>query len=304
MLGRVAELHYKHGFTHQEVADLLGFSRVQVTRMLARARAEGIVEITVHSDEPIFPAEQQALITSFGLTHAVVAPTFPDNADTLRSIGTVGAAYLRTVLKPGMTVAVGISGTLAEIARQLKTEPMDVVFVPAIGSRPAGSEGMNPHRVAELFAEAVGGHSAHLPAPMFTSSAESAATIASEPQIREALQIAQNASLGLFGLGGTKPGTGIVADEFAKEPALKELFEQGVVGDISAAFFDAKGRSIDSEISHRIVGLSLDDIMSLPHRVAFAGGKDKVDSIAGALAGGIITSLITDQETAASLLAR
>jgi lsr operon transcriptional repressor len=304
MLGRVAELHYKHGFTHQEVADLLGFSRVQVTRMLARARAEGIVEITVHSDEPIFPAEQQALITSFGLTHAVVAPTFPDNADTQRSIGTVGAAYLRTVLKPGMTVAVGISGTLAEIARQLKTDPMDVVFVPAIGSRPAGSEGMNPHRVAELFAEAVGGHSAHLPAPMFTSSAESAATIASEPQIREALQIARNASLGLFGLGGTKPGTGIVADEFAKEPALKELFEQGVVGDISAAFFDAKGRSIDSEISHRIVGLSLDDIMSLPHRVAFAGGKDKVDSIAGALAGGIITSLITDQETAASLLAR
>jgi len=304
MLGRVAELHYKHGFTHQEVADLLGFSRVQVTRMLARARAEGIVEITVHSDEPIFPAEQQALISAFGLEHASVAPTFADRADTLKSIGTVGATYLRSILRPEMTVAVGISGTLAEIAHQLKTDPMDVLFVPAIGSRPAGSEGVNPHRVAELFAEAVGGTNVHLPAPMFTSSAQSAETIASEPQIQHALETARNASLGLFGLGGTQPGTGIVADEFAHEPALEQLFERGVVGDISAAFFDAKGRSIDSEISHRIVGLSFDDIMAIPHRVAFAGGPEKVDSIAGALAGGIITALITDQETAVALLSR
>jgi DNA-binding transcriptional regulator LsrR (DeoR family) len=302
MLGRVAELHYKHGFTHQEVADLLGFSRVQVTRMLARARAEGIVEITVHSDEPIFPTEQQALITQFGLEHAIVSPTFADPADTLKSIGTVGASYLRNILRPDTTVAVGISGTLAEIARQLKTEPMDVLFVPAIGSRPPGSEGVNPHRVAELLADGVGGTSVHLPAPMFTSSAQSAETIASEPQIQQALETARNASVGLFGLGGTKPGSGIVADEFANEPALEQLFERGVVGDISAAFYDSKGRSIDSEISHRIVGLSFDEIMGIPHRVAFAGGPTKVDSIAGALAGGIITALVTDQETAVALL--
>ena len=304
MLGRVAELHYLHGFTHQEVANLLGLSRVQVTRLLARARAEGIVEIRVHSDEPIFPAEQQALVARYGLKHAAIAPTYPDHSDTLRSIGTVGAAYLRTVLRPKMTVAVGLSRTLASIAQQLKTEPTDILFIPAIGSRPAGSSAVNPHQVAELFAEAVGGRSLHLPAPLFTSTPESAQMISDEPQIKKTLEATKSASLGLFGLGGIQPGTGMAMDEFASEPALEKLFADGVVGDISAAFYDKKGRAVESPITNRVVGLSLADIMAIPERAAFAGGPDKIDSIAGALAGGIITALITDQDTAAQLLAR
>jgi lsr operon transcriptional repressor len=302
MLGRVAELHYKHGLTHQEVAGLLGLSRVQVTRMLAKARTEGIVEIRVNSDEPIFPEEQQALMAKFGLKHVGVAPTLPDSAATLASIGTVGAGFVKSLLRPKMTVAVGLSSTLASIASQLKSDVSDVLFVPAIGSRPTGSPGVSPHQVAELFADAVGGTSLHLPAPLFTATPAAARTIAEEPQIKEILRAARSASVGLFGLGGTKPGTGIVMDEFSSEPALEKLFVDGVVGDISAAFYDAKGRSVKSSISDRIVGLHLEDIMKIPERVAFAGGPDKINSIAGALAGGLITALITDQETAARLL--
>lgn len=303
MLGRVAELHYKHGFTHQEVADLLGLSRVQVTRMLAKARADGIVEIHVHSDEPIFPVEQQALAKKFGLKLAAIAPSFPDHESTLRSIGTVGASVLKSLLKPKMTVAVGLSSTLAIIASQLKTDVEDVMFVPAIGSRPSASGGVNPHQVAELFAEAVGGKSVHLPAPFITATRESAKMISEEPQIEEILNQARAASLGLFGLGGTQRGTGIVMDEFASEPDISKLFDDGVVGDISAAFFDSKGRSVKSSISDRIIGLPLEDIMKIPNRVAFAGGPDKLESISGALAGGIVTSLVTDQNTATRLLA-
>jgi dihydroxyacetone kinase-like protein len=91
-------------------------------------------------------------------------------------------------------------------------------------------------------------------------------------------------------------------DEFASEPDISKLFDDGVVGDISAAFFDSKGRSVKSSISDRIVGLPLEDIMKIPNRIAFAGGPDKLESIAGALAGGIVTSLVTDQNTATTLL--
>jgi DNA-binding transcriptional regulator LsrR (DeoR family) len=126
--------------------------------------------------------------------------------------------------------------------------------------------------------------------------------ISEEPQIEDILNQARAASLGLFGLGGTQRGTGIVMDEFASEPDISKLFDDGVVGDISAAFFDSKGRSVKSSISDRIVGLPLEDIMKIPNRIAFAGGPDKLESIAGALAGGIVTSLVTDQNTATTLL--
>ena len=76
MLGRVAALHYTHGLTHQKIADLLGLSRVQVTRMLAKAREEGVVEFKVHSDEQIFPEVQTALTRKYGLKQAWVGPGF------------------------------------------------------------------------------------------------------------------------------------------------------------------------------------------------------------------------------------
>lgn len=302
MLGRVAELHYKHGMTHQQVADLLGLSRVQVTRLLARARSEGIVEIRVHSDEPIFPVEQAELLSLYNLESVWLAPAFDDPSETLDSIGAAGASYLRSVLKPGMTIAVGLSSTLARIAPQLKVDPMDVTFVPAIGSRPAGAGTVNPHQVAELLAEATGGHAEHLPSPFLASSVEAAQMISREPDIASTLKRAQNAQLGVFGLGGTTLHSGILVDTLGMDMEAGELKDLGVVGDISAAFFNSRGEPVRSPISERIVGLGMDEILSIPHRAALAGGLDKIDSIRGALRGGLITTLVTDVETARAIL--
>ena len=302
MLGRIAELHYSHGMTHQQVAELLGLSRVQVTRMLARARAEGIVEIRIHSDEAIFPQEQQALVARYGLESAWIAPSFPEAVDTLDSIGTAGASYLRSVLRPGMSVAVGLSSTIASVVPHLSQEQVDVVFIPAIGSRPAADSAVNPHQVAELLADATGGKAAHLASPFLASTSEAARMIRAEPEMSQVLNAARHADLGLFGLGGTSKSTGIIVDTLGTQEANRELMALGVVGDISACFYDSAGKLVESEISERVVGLRLDDIMAIPHRAAFAGGIDKVGSIKGALKGGIITTLVTDIDTARMIL--
>jgi lsr operon transcriptional repressor len=302
MLGRIAELHYSHGMTHQEVADLLGLSRVQVTRLLARARAEGIVEIRVHNTEPIFPVEQQQLVSRYGLESAWIAPSFPDPLATLDSIGTVGANYLRSVLKPGMTIAVGLSSTIASVVSHLSKDPIDVTFIPAIGSRPAADNNVNPHQVAELLANAVGGKATHLASHFLASTFEAAKMIRAEPEISQVLEAAREADLGLFGIGGLKEEAGTVLDTMGFSTDTKDLLQKGVVGDISACLFDKAGQSVTSEVTQRVVGLHLDEIMSIRHRTAFAGGVLKVDAIAGALAGGIITTLVTDIDTARLLL--
>ena len=112
MLGRVASLHYTHGLTHQKIADLLGLSRVQVTRLLAKAVREGIVEIRVHSDESIFPDLQIALAEKFGLKQVWVSPGFDDEEKNMESLGAVAAQCLISLLKPKDVVAVGLSVTL------------------------------------------------------------------------------------------------------------------------------------------------------------------------------------------------
>lgn len=302
MLGRVASLHYTHGLTHQKIADLLGLSRVQVTRLLAKAREEGIVEIRVHSDESIFPDTQIALSRKFKLSQVWIAPSFSDPVETQRAIGAIGAEYLRGVLKPGDTVAVGLSSTLDQIVPHLRGFEMDVLFVPALGSRPYGYGSVNPHEVASDLADTVGGRTRHLPAPFLMSTADAARIILEEPEIKETLDLARQANIGLYGLGGVEPGTGILVDKLGSSGELQSLLKQGAVGDMSGAYFDKDGKSIPSSAEDRIIGLRLNELLSIPNRVALAGGKKKVRAIAAAAKAGIITTLITDLETAKELL--
>ena len=47
LLVNVSRLYYELGETQSEVADRLGLTRPQVSRLLKRARAEGVVEIRI-----------------------------------------------------------------------------------------------------------------------------------------------------------------------------------------------------------------------------------------------------------------
>lgn len=302
MLGRIASLHYTHGLTHQKIADLMGLSRVQVTRMLAKAREEGIVEIKVHSDESIFPDLQMGLAQKFNLKQAWVAPSLNDAEESMDSVGALGAEFLKSYLQPGDVVAVGLSVTLDHIVPHMRGFEIDCTFVPALGSRPSGNLVVNPHEVASDLAETVGGKTRHLPAPFIMASISSADMMKDEPDVKSTLSMAKSARLGLYGIGGVAPGSGPLIEEIGPTGELERLISKGAVGDISGIYFDANGRYVPSAIEQRIISLTLDEIYSLPDRAVVAMGTNKVPAIAAAAKGGMITHLVTDLDTAEALL--
>lgn len=301
MIGRVSALHYLHGLTHQEIANLLGLSRVQVTRMLAKARREGIVEIRIHSDEQIFPELQMALGAEFGIASTWIAPSFAEPSEALASIGTLGAACLQSVLRPGSTVAVGLSTTLASIAPHVHTDLPDVTIVPAIGSRPGARGSVSPHEVAAQLADAIHARNHHLPVPFLASSAESAAMMRSEPDVASALALARSADIGLFGLGAISRANGLMVDTAMNDEQVSQLTARGAVGDISASFIDSAGIFMPGPMDDRMIGLSFTEILAIPVRIGVAFGSEKIEVIRAALRGRIINSLVTDFDTAKAL---
>jgi lsr operon transcriptional repressor len=304
MLGRVARLHYEHGFTHQQIANTLGVSRVKVTRMLAEARRRGIVEIRIHSAETIYTDLEVSLVERFGLVSAWVAPTFEDRDRLLTSLGTVGATALGAALKPGMTVAVGLSETVGAVAPHARVdEESGALFVPATGSRVGSHELVQPHEVAQALAQSFLGTARHLPAPVLASSDEAAALLRAEPDVANALELARAADIVIFGIGGMLPGSGILMDGTTPPAQIRELTAAGAVGNISAEFFDEQGKPVTTSLTGRLIGLTLGELGEVPVRIALAGGRNKEAALAGALAGGYITSLVTDEFTAKALLA-
>lgn len=303
MLGRVAKLHYEHGLTHQQIADALGLSRVKVTRLLAEARRTGVVEIRVNSDERLFTDLEVALADRFGLRQAWVAPAAKDPSRLRASLGIVGAGALLAVLRPGMTVAVGLSATVAAIAPGLHRAPaVDVLLVPATGSRLGAIDEPSAQDVAQSLARALRGRAHHLPAPVLAASPASAALLRQEPDVASALDRARNADLAIVGVGGTTPGSGLLMQGAVPDAVLAELRDAGAVGGILASYYDADGTPVPTALADRIIGITLDELASIELRIGVAGGPDKLTPLRGALAGHHLDVLVTDDRTASQLL--
>ncbi len=302
-LGRVARLHYQHGMTHQEIGELLGLSRVKVTRMLAEARRAGIVEIRIHGEATPFGELEAELSGAFGLAGAWIAPSFADPERSLASVGMAGAECLTALAPTVRTVAVGLSSSVAAIVAHLRPpEPLpELGFVPLAGSWGGASRGMSPHELVIGFGAAFGARTYHLPAPILARTADAAAAFNADPGVRQTLQLAAGAQLLIAGVGAVAAGSGILADTLT-ERERGQLTKRGAVGDISARFFDSAGRAVESTVDQRVVGMSLRGLARIPQRVAVGFGSQKITPLRAALSAGLMNHLVTDVDTARTLL--
>jgi DNA-binding transcriptional regulator LsrR (DeoR family) len=83
---------------------------------------------------------------------------------------------------------------------------------------------------------------------------------------------------------------------------LSMLHEQGAVGDICLRFFDWQGRPVVTPLNDRVISMELEQLKQVKRSVGIAGGPRKINAIRGAINGGWINVLITDQQTAYRLM--
>ena len=106
---RAATLYYLDGLTQAEIASRLGVSRPTAGRLIARAKANGLVriEVVVPPDmrDDLHAEEERELEQRFGLTEAVVAGHgidvgAPGRPAAFASVGRAAAALLMRRLTP------------------------------------------------------------------------------------------------------------------------------------------------------------------------------------------------------------
>jgi DNA-binding transcriptional regulator LsrR (DeoR family) len=104
------------------------------------------------------------------------------------------------------------------------------------------------------------------------------------------------------GVGALEPSALVASsgNAFSREE-LEALQKNGAVGDVCLRFYDAQGRPVKGAFDGRVIGIDLDGLRRVPRSVALCGGKRKFAAILGALRGGWINTLVTDQFTAQRL---
>jgi lsr operon transcriptional repressor len=307
LLLRVAWYYYKDELTQDEIARRLSVSRASVGRLLDRARRVGLVSINLNAEYlDAFELSGQ-LRQTFGLAEALVVPDHeqePADQHTLNArVGLGGAQFMSTHLRPGGSLGVGWGETVSRVIAATNfgaVGPVHMVTltggVESYLQTILSSKGEVTTEPSEVTSATV------IPTPIMASTPALAAALRGEPSIQQVLKQACGVEHALVGVGTPTGNATIVHLGYLNPADVRGLRERGVVGDILGQFFDAEGNVVELPIHDRRIGIELSDLMHIPKVVGVAGGLHKAHAILGALHGGFLDVLVTNELTAIRLL--
>jgi len=308
LLRWVAELYYLQQRGQAEIATLIGASVSKVSRLLAEARRRGIVTIHVTASRVGESDFERELADKLGLQVVYVAPARVTDASVASRAAALMAARVlpRLLQRQGV---VGFSGgyTVAQLAHALEPMPgADLTIVPLQGNWVEGGMHVHNDEVCRDAAHRLQARALSLPAPMVVDRADTRDALLRDRSIRPVTARWSELDVAVVGVGPSPAGEGIDYQSVMGQLPLEvraKLHEHGVVGDLCAHMFDARGRFVEHEVSRRTLSISVDELRRVPQVVAVAGGVSKAVSLLGAVRTGIPRVLITDQLAAERLYA-
>ena len=295
---QASRLYYELGETQSRVADLLGVTRPQVSRLLMRARAEGIVEIRIVDRTADASPAADELGARFGLQAVHLAPGLHGPADVgRRMIGRLGAEVLRAAIRDDSIIGIGDGSSVSAVADAMD-EPLHetgATVVPLCGGYWFTGPAREPFR---RIADAIGGVPQGLLAPGIVDDAVTKTSLCAHAGVRRILELWERLELAVFGIGG--PAWTSAAFGAA---TIEELTRADAVGELLIAPFDIEGRFVADELRDRTIAFDARRLDRVPVRIGIAGGAGKVRPILGALRSGVVTTLVSDVRTAEAILA-
>jgi DNA-binding transcriptional regulator LsrR (DeoR family) len=293
LLVQASRLYYDLGETQNAIADRLGVTRPQVSRLLKRARAEGIVEIRiVDRDTAESPAAGQ-LQARFGLDAVHLAPTLTGPEDlTRRIVGRLAAQVFRASIRDGAIVGIGDGASVAAVADALDdaATPIRATVVPLAGGYWSTGPDRDPFR---RIADAFGAQPHRLMAPGLLDDAATKRALQGHAGVRAVLDLWDRLDVALFGIGGRSWGVASLGAEVAGD-----LEDAEAVGEILIAPFDLEGRFVCPALRDRVLAFDARELGGVPVAIGVGAGERKVGPILGALRSGAVRTLVTDVATA------
>ena len=305
LLTEIAVAYYENEQTQEEIAQRFGISRIKVGRLLKKARTEGIVEINVKY-HPIFSSKiEQQFIQSFGVKRALIAVDHRDEEEQRQQVAALVTNYLSSVMKNGMTVAVGQGRNVAAVASHVGIFPeKQCRFICGIGGTQRDGALIDADHISRHLAKKFNGVSETLYAPAYVENRELKQAFIQNRLIRETLDRASKADIALIGLGDMNENSYMVQlGWFTSQEIVSARLNQGVVGDIAGySFFDIQGNPVDTVMNDRVIGLNLEELRNIPCVIAIASENTKAMAILGALRSGVIDIIATSASNARTVL--
>ncbi len=299
---RAAWLYFVAGRTQDEIATQLDLSRQAVQRLVALAVSEQLIKFRL--DHPISAcmALSERVRTAFGLDFADVVPSDPAAPGFVGGVAAAAAERLQRLLasRAPVVVCVGTGRTMrAAVEQMAEVDRPQHKIVSLVGAMAAGGPA-SPYDVAMRLGDKLRAERYPMPAPPVTDTVADRQALQNQRAFRVSHELRERAAASYVGIGDIGWRCPMHVDGFLTDDDVAELVNVGAVGEITGWPFDAAGRPLSTAVTERVASLPLEVPPRRP-TVVVGCGPAKVEPLRAALAGGLVTALITDEATAAEL---
>ena len=333
-----ASMYYVQGETMEVIAHHLRVSRSTVSRLLARARQEGVVRVTLVQPGGAGSLEGR-MTQAFGVrTHIVPVREGTTEIHRLQQVASVAAAHMVDLIEAlaeqagnggpqaqdpagpggegsvqgrgsgGVVVGVAWGTTMSEVSAALPSRSVPGLTVVQLnGASDPVHEGPSAGEVLSRMRLSLGARTISFPVPAFFDHVATREAMWSERSVKRVLAVTRRASLAVFGVGALDALNGALPSQVyegghltARDQAV--LRRQNVVGDVCTVLLRSDGSWRDVTLNARATGPTPAQLSRIPRRLCVAAGTGKARALLAALRARTATDLVVDDATARAVL--
>lgn len=296
---KVAWKYYIEGMTQNEIAESLNLSRMKVIKYLDIAKVNNIIQFKINLENFADMELQTKLKNKYNLKDIHLIPA--SNQNPLDSLTKAAALYIEDRITSDTMINVGygqaVSRTLGHLCISTKYK---ITFVSLSGGVrfyfPTSSGSSSDYYTNPNYNHYI------MPAPLVVSKEHLAEQLINERPIKKIFEMIPYSNITIIGIGAVNERATIVKEGYLNSHEIEIIKSMGAAGDLLSQFYDINGKVLNYQLHKQLVSVDINLLKSLNNVIAVAGGLEKREAIIGALRGGYIDVLITDEEVAKSLI--
>jgi DNA-binding transcriptional regulator LsrR (DeoR family) len=272
---------------------------MKVIKYLEKAKTNNVIQFKINLEEIDNLTIQNKIIEKYNLKDIYIVPTSDHN--NVESLTIAAAQYIEDRITSDTMINIGygeaVSRTLGHLRISTKYK---VTFVSLSGGvkfyMPTAIDTRSDYYTNPNYNHYI------VPSPLIVSSPYIAEHLLMEKSVKKILEMVPYSNLTVIGIGALNDRATLVKEGYFNTNDFEILKTRGAAGDLLSQFYDINGEILNIDFHKQLISTEINVLKSLNNVVAVAGGLEKKDAIIGALKGGYIDVLITDELVAQSLV--
>ncbi|MCI8326187.1 MAG: winged helix-turn-helix transcriptional regulator [Lachnospiraceae bacterium] len=310
IVSQAAYQYYVEERTRAEISENLGLSSPTISRLLKRAKKEGIIEFKMTEPYLTCYQIQEELQESCGLKSVIVVPITEDetkeNEESIKKqVALEGARYLQRMIKDGDTVGLGWGGTMYHLIQYLNPcRKVNAGIVTMHGDIAGCNPKLDAKTLVRRAAMAFGGRNVSIVAPGLYTSVGEVERIKEQKNCQEIFDLFEQIDMSVSGVGSLYPDfdSPLATLNYLNQEEMEVLKKEGVYSDILLRFLKKDGQECDTSLRDRTLAISLETYKKIPCKIVVASGRKKALSVDTILKGGLVDVLVMDYHLAQELM--